>query len=178
MLLCSGVSECLLGRPTCLLLEGSHHAFILPYSEYRASMQEAGLIKVECFDAKSGQALGSFKVRLHEGGRIYVPELEKAFNATGLLLGAPDGELTGTIGDGFSYYTFSPGSAVEMYRWQSEEFVGSAPVFEFSWPNFLRFHQHAQGKLASCFSCMCLSHKAIGACCCCCRERKKDNWKM
>ena len=108
------------------------------------------MIKVECFDAKSGRALGSFKVRLHEGGRIYVPELEKAFNATGLLLDAPDGELIGTIGDGFSNCTFSPGSTVKMYRWRLEEFVGSAPVFEFSWPSFLRFHQHAQGKLTPC----------------------------
>ena len=126
--------------------------FLVSFKE--AGMQEAGLIKVECFDAKSGRALGSFKVRPRDDGRIHVPSLEKAFNATrGLLLVAPDGILIDTIGDGYSYCTFSPGSTVRMYRWRLEDVMGSAPVFEFSWPSwpsFLRFQQHAQGKLAPC----------------------------
>jgi hypothetical protein len=92
-------------------------------------------IKVKCVDAKSNCELGEFEAELHNG-KVDVPALKEAFNATTLLVGKRDGLLMETDAAGLSNYVFKEKS-VTLYRRQPADFENHSSGYEFTWPNYL-----------------------------------------
>jgi hypothetical protein len=100
------------------------------------------VVTVECFDAKTGAAVGSQKFLLHEDGRISVPALKERFRASWLALDTPDGILIESTAGGHSNLSFAHGVTAKLYRWPDRDEV------QFGW-NFWKFHKAAQGNNVS-----------------------------